>query len=822
MVTAEPFDMDFPKRNFPYVLNQHERQREIFADFGTHSGVDVQQNNGILEFITQKCTSEVKTSRLLSRRPTLPLNPEPEEVIFPYRDRIMDELNDIKRICADLKHYVRFTGRYNKTVFTKELEDILERIEKIEKLKSNKSKLMKLQVPERVEKIVNKYKQCKFIQEVKSNAYHVVRGELKTHVYMMDIDQSVDQWSPTLVQEMTFTDCRPTSVCLSPYIPGECLTATDNGTVKLCTADKRCEVVVDKQTHRFECYDQWRQCRFGAHPRQIILADNTAVQIFDIRTSYRKGTDLFALPSKYLNKRERIRVVEQHPVSPFLYVIVTDYSMCLLDLRFPNNPLLQWQHLLRTPPSYISCLTNVGQENQNHVFIASQSPSDVCCYTFNYKHSEAPRSLVSPWKLSKISDFTKWPEICGGADRILVEDRLMTSLAGITSVDSDKGYTAYQLDSHGDIFYQVYEESESTDRKQTYNWRPGSDNLYLDEISVKIGKKWIQNLEAQVFKAQKEIAEMRKNTGTDVTSLFDEIMTDHPAHVLCSLCMPKSKPYNLDMDQGEICHNCQESLQASNSILQSVNKDTITTTSTQQNNTFDDDISQTKDLETSDALSQLMDEDIKMRRSRLLKKNLKETKCDESHYETDSSDIEGNISLDSCENMEQSTTGTSDQLKHIKEQRVLNVEHSHHSHTDDSHHSHTVDSHHSHTVDLHHSHTVDSHHSHTVDSHYSHTVDEYDSQEEQTVSNRETEVLSCLLKNRDRDFTPDKFNQVSLRKRRHSGSSSISSLSSIISSKSSQIPGFATTPIKHKLDIIRNSPNKSQHQTQSMNYRGKK
>lgn len=60
---------------------------------------------------------------------------------------------------------------------------------------------------------------------------------------------------------------------------------------------------------------------------------------FLFQTSSGHGTDLFALPSKYLNKTERIRVVEQHPVSPFLYVIATDYSLCLVDLRFPDNPV---------------------------------------------------------------------------------------------------------------------------------------------------------------------------------------------------------------------------------------------------------------------------------------------------------------------------------------------------------------------------------------------------------------------------------------------------------------------------------------------------
>ena len=43
--------------------------------------------------------------------------------------------------------------------------------------------------------------------------------------------------------------------------------------------------VIRQKEQRFYCRDQWRQAIFSSHPRQIILADCTAVELFDLRVS---------------------------------------------------------------------------------------------------------------------------------------------------------------------------------------------------------------------------------------------------------------------------------------------------------------------------------------------------------------------------------------------------------------------------------------------------------------------------------------------------------------------------------------------------------
>ena len=56
-----------------------------------------------------------------------------------------------------------------------------------------------------------------------------------------------------------------------------------------------------------------------------------------LQTEQTNGTDLFALPSKLLHPNERIRIIKQ--LTPFMYVIGTDYSLIVTDERFPGHPV---------------------------------------------------------------------------------------------------------------------------------------------------------------------------------------------------------------------------------------------------------------------------------------------------------------------------------------------------------------------------------------------------------------------------------------------------------------------------------------------------
>jgi len=78
-----------------------------------------------------------------------------------------------------------------------------------------------------------------------------------------------------------------------------------------------------------------------------------------------------------------------------------DNNVCVIFL----SQILQWQHMLRNPPQYISVLK---EEVKGHslILLASQSPPEVCCFLINNTSGNVMQALDSPWCLSRIEyDF---------------------------------------------------------------------------------------------------------------------------------------------------------------------------------------------------------------------------------------------------------------------------------------------------------------------------------------------------------------------------------------------------------------------------------
>ena len=73
-----------------------------------------------------------------------------------------------------------------------------------------------------------------------------------------------------------------TYLLYSPYIPGEYVATFENGAVYLSTGGRESEIFSQSE-HRFACDDVWWSAQFGAHPRQLLLADRTGIAFCDIR-----------------------------------------------------------------------------------------------------------------------------------------------------------------------------------------------------------------------------------------------------------------------------------------------------------------------------------------------------------------------------------------------------------------------------------------------------------------------------------------------------------------------------------------------------------
>ena len=100
----------------------------------------------------------------------------------------------------------------------------------------------------------------------------------------------------------------------------------------------------DSDGYYLQCFVSYIQCsqikfKFKSpNTESRNISDNKLLKwYFYFQKKQTNGIDLFALPSKFLHPNERIRIIKQ--LTPFMYVIATDYSLVVTDERFPGHPV---------------------------------------------------------------------------------------------------------------------------------------------------------------------------------------------------------------------------------------------------------------------------------------------------------------------------------------------------------------------------------------------------------------------------------------------------------------------------------------------------
>ncbi|XP_055956432.1 uncharacterized protein LOC126817932 [Patella vulgata] len=370
---------------------------------------------------------------------------------------------------------------------------------------------------------------------------------------------------------------KPTSICLSPYIAGESLIATDSGTVHIWRVGKGLNAVILNKASRFHSNDKWRQVHYGACPQELVVADRTVVEMFDRRTRCESSIDLFALPNKILVNSERISAMQGHPTNPYYHIIATDYSLLLVDQRFPGHSVMYWNHVLLKTPALMSVYQ---QENYNSslILLASQYPAETCCYQFQQTSNDPVYATQTPWRLSKISDICQFDSPMLNTYSLLSEKRLDTSICGIAVLPGpDKqSLLTLQLDCHGELFYQVYSSNYSKD-DLTCSAGPGySDGNFSNDAKLK-AKTWMSSLESHVsqFCDKRDILKM---TIYDNSDKYHDLKQTQPGHVLCPQCLPKT--YDSDDDDSdeeteETCPSCSLPLTSARTVYESEKEGTI-------------------------------------------------------------------------------------------------------------------------------------------------------------------------------------------------------------------------------------------------------
>uniref|UniRef100_A0A3Q3E395 Wu:fj64h06 n=1 Tax=Labrus bergylta TaxID=56723 RepID=A0A3Q3E395_9LABR len=142
---------------------------------------------------------------------------------------------------------------------------------------------------------------------------------------------------------------------VSPHVLGEVLVASESGTLNLWTVGRGMQKVREEDSNLyFNAKSAWRWCEFSAHPRVMLYADRTGVELTDIRGSPFVGHTLFRISNTSECRSGERLILSKYlgDAHCFHHLVTTQYSAYIMDERFPGVPMLKWDHYMQSPPMF--------------------------------------------------------------------------------------------------------------------------------------------------------------------------------------------------------------------------------------------------------------------------------------------------------------------------------------------------------------------------------------------------------------------------------------------------------------------------------------
>ncbi|KAG8535147.1 hypothetical protein GDO81_029322 [Engystomops pustulosus] len=183
---------------------------------------------------------------------------------------------------------------------------------------------------------------------------------------------------------------RTPSTCIntSPHLAGEFCVCTESGTLYLWSVETGLQRVrQDTDTLCFRDDPLWRWSDFTCHPRVLTLADRTGVQLVDVRVPNSQGRELYRI-GKESSCQKGERIILSHcmrETNPAHCLVNTQFSLYIMDERFPLVPLVKWDHTLERPPAFVSVVPGdpskilLGSQHSQETLMVQYSGRSVAC-----------------------------------------------------------------------------------------------------------------------------------------------------------------------------------------------------------------------------------------------------------------------------------------------------------------------------------------------------------------------------------------------------------------------------------------------------------
>ncbi|XP_033501972.2 TATA box-binding protein-associated factor, RNA polymerase I, subunit C [Epinephelus lanceolatus] len=285
-----------------------------------------------------------------------------------------------------------------------------------------------------------------------------------------------------------------TCISVSPHVLGEVLVASESGAANLWTVGRGMQKVREEDDNLyFNAKSSWRWCEFSAHPRVMLYADRTGVELTDIRVSPASSHTLFRISSTPECRSGERLILSRYlgDVHPFHHLITTQYSTYIMDERFPCMPMIKWDHMMQSPPMFCHTVrgsASSGSARATKILLGSQSSQEITLLQYSGGRVEACSSRGPPQALHRPRDSLKHLPVQIPHRLDTATNRLSSPAAGLTCIQTRGGREAggeeciciLQLTEAGDIFYQILEpEQPDTSRP------PAADDAPLPQPALR-------------------------------------------------------------------------------------------------------------------------------------------------------------------------------------------------------------------------------------------------------------------------------------------------------------------------------------------------
>lgn len=235
------------------------------------------------------------------------------------------------------------------------------------------------------------------------------------------------------------------------------------------------------------------------HPRLLAFSNHNDFGLFDARIKSENSYSSIMNRSRLRLTRDWERIYAAHslPLNLNQNILVTDHKVILVDNRYPQRNLLQWNHMLSIdvlePDRFLS-VTNLREDTDGLNLITIFNRDQICLITV--KKSEPsivqPSSLHHPLHISKPVDSWNFSEFTDPGLRSQLND---AKVLGVTIVPSPNGFSVLQQSNWGDVFAQDFYFEESSESQGKWSWRSkgAPAKAELDPASSKIVEEAFNN-----------------------------------------------------------------------------------------------------------------------------------------------------------------------------------------------------------------------------------------------------------------------------------------------------------------------------------------